>query len=118
MTIITLTGKKIVFPFTDGMTGNDLKEYIFQKEMIPCIEQRLVYMGTELNYESNLVYDGENKIYLILKLRGGMFHESSGRIDNMILEQVPSCQINIVHLVLFKVNYENVGPPPSHLSVI
>ncbi len=64
---------------------NDLKEYIFKKEMIPCNIQRLIYKSNELNYESNLVYDGENKIYLILKIRGGMFHESSGRIDHMNL---------------------------------
>ena len=78
MNIITMTGKKITLPFTYDIKCINIKEYIFKKEQIPCNLQRLIYCGKEIADEMIINYD---TLYLVLKLRGGMFHETSGRND-------------------------------------
>ncbi|CAB9513141.1 Polyubiquitin (Fragment) [Seminavis robusta] len=57
---------------------------------IPMKEQRLVFAGRSLEDDkmlSDFNIQNESTLHLILRLRGGMYHESSGRVDNETLEE-------------------------------
>jgi hypothetical protein len=62
----------------------ELKSKIEPKEMVPVDQQRLIFAGRQLEDDVTLpsygVHD-KSIIHLVLRLRGGMFHESSGRSD-------------------------------------
>ena len=81
----TLTGKTMTI---DGCCSHwrveDLKAQIQEKEGIACDQQRLIYGGTQLEEGRTLGYykiAQESTLHLVLRLRGGMFHVSSGRTD-------------------------------------
>lgn len=79
----TLTGKKMPFNINGSDTVEVLRERVQEAEGIPPGQQRLVFRGSQLEDGRALsdyrVTTG-SVIHLILRLRGGMFHESSGRI--------------------------------------
>lgn len=86
----TLTGKTLRVPVEDVHTTTieDLKAIIFNMEETPCDQQRLIYSGKQLEDGCTLadagITDIVNKevvLHLVLRLRGGMFHDSSGRCD-------------------------------------
>eukprot|EP01099_Mayorella_cantabrigiensis_P001024 TRINITY_DN1425_c0_g1_i1.p1 TRINITY_DN1425_c0_g1~~TRINITY_DN1425_c0_g1_i1.p1 ORF type:complete len:182 (-),score=49.27 TRINITY_DN1425_c0_g1_i1:304-819(-) len=101
----TLTGKMVKLTIESSNTIWELKEKIFvkfcSKEGIPTDQQRLIFGGRQLeNHRTLEDYNIPNKaiIDLILRLRGGMFHESSGRLDmktmnewNQFLSARPIC---------------------------
>ena len=95
----TLTGRTITISILSGFTGANIKELIYDKEDIDPSEQRLIYNGCNLSDEniiecplsdtdkskpcSNIRKIGEGStIHLCLRLRGGMYSETSGRNGN------------------------------------
>ena len=92
----TLTGKTLTLRFTNEMKVIDVKIAIWDKEGTPIDQQRLVYCGNQLEdmrqmSDYNIRHEGS--ISLILRLRGGMYHETSGRDGNY--GALTDCLINI-----------------------
>ena len=82
--IRSLTGKEIPIKVHHKMTVSELKNSIEKIDQTPFDQQRLVYNGKQLEDERTLDYYGvkENTIiHIILRIRGGMFHETSARKD-------------------------------------
>jgi len=81
----TLTGK--VFPVDVNLydTVDQLKQRIQDREGIPPDQQRLIWDGTQLDTDLLVCGDyaipKDADIHLILRLRGGMYHATSGRLD-------------------------------------
>ena len=90
--IKTLTGKSLNIKCeTQSDTVIQLKEYIADTEGFPEDQQRLIYKGQQLEDKKLLNdYDIKNgdDIHLVLRLRGGMFSEVSGR-DGTYLDNTP-----------------------------
>ena len=84
----TITGKKIKILPQDIHTRNktnisciDIKNYIERIEMIPSEIQKIVYRSTTLADNDIIdIIDNITILYLIVNIRGGMFHETSGRL--------------------------------------
>ena len=91
--IRTLTGKSFTIKLFPYSTIKDLLDEIQKKESIPPNQVRLVYNGKEIPHsKAPLIWyltdlDKPQVIHLILRLRGGMMHESSGRTGYVNLLQ-------------------------------
>jgi len=85
----TLTGKTLTIPVNNSSTVRDLKNSIWDMEGIPSDQQRIIFSGKQLEDERTMREYGvmpEASLFLVLMLRGGMYHQTSGRQD---LESVP-----------------------------
>jgi hypothetical protein len=85
ITITTFSGKNLKpITFDPKMTVSDLKDEIFKNEYHSQFHQRIIYAGKELEdfrtLEEYKITD-KSKVFLILKLVGGMMHPSSGKKD-------------------------------------
>jgi hypothetical protein len=77
MPVITFTGKRIPVPSLGTIA--DLKAYIWTHERIPVDLQKLLQHGSVCADLDPVVTDAI--YYLVVNLRGGMFHATSGRQD-------------------------------------
>jgi len=78
----TLTDKRITIEVFSSDTVYDVKSKVQDCEGIPENQQRLIFEGMQLEDEQTLLSCGissESIVHLVLRLRGGMYHESSGR---------------------------------------
>jgi len=94
--IKTMTGKNIVLEHDLQSTVYTLKQAIQDMESIPKDQMRLVFKGKQLEDGSILSFCGiedKSDIFLILRLRGGMLHESSGRQGFSTIETLKAVPI-------------------------
>lgn len=66
------------------MNTDDVKACIQEKARIPADQQRLIFDGKQLEHHKSLSeYNIKNKsiLHVVLRLRGGMYHFTSGRQD-------------------------------------
>jgi ubiquitin len=86
----TLTGKTIRVVVEPSDTVEQLKEKIQNQEGIPTDQQRLIFASQQLEDERTLddykVVKG-SVMHLILRLRGGMYHYTSGREGLMAIAE-------------------------------
>ena len=85
----TATGRFHSIEVTPTMTVMELKLKIQRVELYDPSQQRIVYSGKELSDEKQIkdyLISAESTLHMIVRLRGGMFHETSSRKDMEPLE--------------------------------
>jgi hypothetical protein len=99
--INTLLGKIPTFWVYGFTTVRQLKTMIEEKEKISRDQQRLIHNRLQLEDDRTLHDYGihqESTLQLVLRLRGGMYDETSARHDFAILADADSTQISITLL--------------------
>jgi large subunit ribosomal protein L40e len=95
----TLTGKTITLPKTYSTTTiEELKLMIQKTEGIPPDQQRLVFAGKQIEDDGTLEdynIQMDDKLNLVLRLRGGMYHVTSSRREFLRLGGDLSSKVNV-----------------------
>lgn len=83
--IKTITGKQYPISIVPCDTVRMIKQRIYDTYSIPVYEQRLIFKGRQLEDDrwlSDYEIRKESTLDLVLRLRGGMYAETSGRAGN------------------------------------
>lgn len=79
---VSLTGRVIKFKVRPTDTVLQIKQEIYKQDKLMLDQQKLLFNGKKLE-DDNTVSDygiqPNSRIHLVLRLRGGMFHETSSR---------------------------------------
>ena len=93
--IRSLTGKKTTINVHYKMIVSELKDMIEKMDQTPFNQQRLVYNGKQLDDDQTLDYydiKQDTVVHIILRIRGGMFHETSARKDYEFIQYACAIQ--------------------------
>jgi len=101
--IKTMTGLLHSITVHPSMTVMELKKQIEKIEKYTPDQQRIVYSGKQLSddkYLKDYPIQPDATLHLIIRLRGGMFHESSGRKDMELLQCTLLKEISLIEQLL------------------
>jgi hypothetical protein len=82
--IQTLQGKRLKIVVEPSSTIEEVKQKIYYEEGVPVNQQGLIFANKPLEDDMTLSdynIQKESTIYMVLRLRGGMYHHTSGRSD-------------------------------------
>nr|ACD54719.1 ubiquitin-like protein [Adineta vaga] len=117
--IKTLTGKDLTLNVNSEMDIATVRELIQGKEGIPSDQQRLINRGIQLEDGKTLSdysIERETTLYLVLRLRGGMYHFTSGRQGFCNLPKNTATAVHNVHALKFPFSNDFQQSPSSHLQ--
>jgi len=81
-----LSGKTIYIHIEPNSTIEDMKHIIEHQKGIPPEYQRLIFAGKQLENNKQILPDyniqHDSTIHMVITLRGGMYHETSGKAGN------------------------------------
>ena len=113
-----MTGKTITLQVNSGMDVSTRKELVQDIEGIPPDQQRLIYAGMQLEDHRFLLDYNISKghtLHLVERLRGGMYHCTSGRQD---FSNIPHTSAKVIqNLLTWKLKDINeIEQSPSQLQ--
>lgn len=101
--VVDLVGKKTIINIDPSKTVHKIKKIIQEKQGIPPDQQRLIFAGRMLEDHqslSSITIQSGATFHLVLRLRGGMYDQTSGKTGNFRGETVAAIKTKIIYLNL------------------